>query len=172
MLAHSRNEIERKATVQQTYNPLDYDINEVMNDARAMRARYIYAWIRQTWRALADAWRKRREYRRAYTELQTFTDYELQDIGLARSEIWTAIYGNKLPLGTRIGLALSRGLGRLFGALTAWRRHRKTIVELGSLDDHVLRDIGIVRGDITNVVYGHDGARGAVANVNQPRTAA
>jgi uncharacterized protein YjiS (DUF1127 family) len=164
--------MERKATVQRTYNPLDYDINEVMNDARAMRARYIYDWSSQTWRAWADAWRKRREYRRAYAELQGFSDYELQDIGLSRGEIRTAIYGTTLPLGTRLGVALSRGLDRVFGALASWHRHHKTFVELNSLDDHVLRDIGIQRADITNVVYGHDGARNAVANANQPRTAA
>jgi uncharacterized protein YjiS (DUF1127 family) len=172
MLAHSLSDIEQKASVQRAYNPLDYDINDVMNDAKAMRARYIYAWTGQTWRALAEAWRARRAYRRAVSELSGFSDYELQDIGLSRSDIKSAVYGGKLTLGDRLSLAVAHGFDRVFGALAEWRRHRHTVVELNSLDDHVLRDIGVNRGDITNVVYGHDGAREIVANANQPRTAA
>ena len=158
MLAHSINDMERKATVQPAYNPLDYDINEVMNDARALRAQYIYAWIRQTWRSLAAAWRKRRDYSRAFAELQTFSDYELHDIGMSRGDIRAAVYGARLPLSTRVAEAISR----MFGVFAAWRRRRHTIVELNSLDDHLLRDIGLNRGDISRTV----------ANVNHPRTAA
>jgi len=172
MIAHSINEIEKKATVRPAYGLIDYDVNEVMNDAKAMRARYIYAWTRQAWQSLAAKWRQRRAYRRAFTELQGFSDYELHDIGLSRSDLRSAVYGKSLPWGERLATALSNAMARLFGAIADWRRHRQTVVELNSLDDHVLRDIGVNRGDITNVVYGHAGARDVVANANQPRTAA
>lgn len=158
MLAHSINDMERKATVQPAYDHRDYDLEAVMSAARALRAQYFYAWTRQTWRAFADAWRKRRAYGRAFAELQTLSDYELHDIGMSRGDIRVAVYGARLPLSTRLAEAMSR----VFARFAAWRRRRHTIVELNSLDDHVLRDIGITRGDITSTV----------ANANHPRTAA
>ena len=52
-------------------------------------------------------------------------------------------------------------IGRLFGMLTALAtaieaelRARRAAAELASLDDYMLRDIGVVRGDIDRIVRG------------------
>lgn len=85
-----------------------------------------------------------------------------------------------LAFGEAIGTAL-RGLARLYqttiAAPLARRRSREAARrELLSLDQHMLRDIGITRGDIPYVVRGADlglGAPyGAHVNENKPKRAA
>ncbi|GAB4168524.1 MAG: hypothetical protein OHK0024_03900 [Thalassobaculales bacterium] len=49
--------------------------------------------------------------------------------------------------------------------LRSFRKRQETYAELMSLDDHVLRDIGIARSDIQNIAFG-------AANANDPRRAA
>jgi uncharacterized protein YjiS (DUF1127 family) len=47
--------------------------------------------------------------------------------------------------------------GNLLGKLGAWRRHRLAMQELEQLDDHMLKDIGVNRGEIPRVaLYGRD----------------
>ena len=59
---------------------------------------------------------------------------------------------------------------RMLGRLKAWHLHRKTIRELNAMSDMLLRDIGIDRYEIPDVVY----QRGAFANLptSLPKTAA
>ncbi len=63
----------------------------------------------------------------------------------------------------RLAEALPQLFDAVSGALAGWRRIRRrraTIRELGKLDNRMLRDLGITRGDIWNVAetYSRDGA--------------
>jgi uncharacterized protein YjiS (DUF1127 family) len=45
-------------------------------------------------------------------------------------------------------LALREALSRIFVTLREWRRRRRERAELARLDERMLRDIGITRGDV------------------------
>ena len=68
------------------------------------------------------------------------------------------IHGISLPHGPRPRQGL---IGRLFSRLAALRstieaevRARRAATELAGLDDNMLRDIGVARGDIERIVRG------------------
>lgn len=82
----------------------------------------------------------------------------------ARQERAEAVHGLFSAIGR--GLAgFLRGAGRVikssalglangYGNYRRWRRRRAAIRDLNALSDHVLKDIGLVRGDIRTVVDG------------------
>lgn len=76
-----------------------------------------------------------------------------------------AFYAAAKPLRSALatGVRLS---GRAFQGLARWRVQRQVVRELSALDDRVLRDIGIERGDIRAI------ARGFVLNSETAVTAA
>ncbi len=47
---------------------------------------------------------------------------------------------------------LAAAVRRAIASLRRWRKRRKAIAELSRLDDHMLRDIGVSRGQIREVV--------------------
>jgi len=55
--------------------------------------------------------------------------------------------------------------------LANWRARQLALEELSSLDDHMLADIGITRGEIPGIVSGKLAPHGAV-NENEPSAAA
>jgi uncharacterized protein YjiS (DUF1127 family) len=55
-----------------------------------------------------------------------------------------------------------------FAGLRRWHRRRKAIAELGALDDRMLKDIGIGRGDIRGLV---DAQLGHEAEARRPAPA-
>lgn len=87
-------------------------------------------------------------------ELSQLDDRMLEDIGIARwqiEEIADAAVGGKRP-------SLLRGLVEaVFAPLVRWYRRSQAMQELYRLDDRMLADIGINRGDIPAVVKGWDG---------------
>ena len=50
--------------------------------------------------------------------------------------------------------ALATGAARLASLFTHWQKRRRAVAELSRLSDHMLRDIGIERGEIRSVVDG------------------
>ena len=65
------------------------------------------------------------------------------------------------PIGVEVSIAayqaidaLVTGATRLAGPFTRWHRRRRAVDELSGLSDHMLRDIGIARGEIRDVVDG------------------
>lgn len=65
------------------------------------------------------------------------------------------------PIGVEVSIAayqavdaLVTGGARLAGAIARWRNRRRAIGELSRLSDHMLKDIGVARGDIRDVVDG------------------
>ena len=87
--------------------------------------------------------------RRAYASLMALDDRMLRDIGIAQEEIPALV---KRLSGDRpqfVGAAAETvenpETAPSFGV---WNRYRATARELGQLDNHMLADIGFVRGDI------------------------
>lgn len=80
--------------------------------------------------------------RRAYHNLMALDDRMLQDIGLTRDEIPAVV---KALTGDAPVWA---GNADESGSIRVWNRYRAAAKELGQLDNHMLADIGIVRGDI------------------------
>ncbi|MFI4987314.1 MAG: DUF1127 domain-containing protein [Alphaproteobacteria bacterium] len=72
--------------------------------------------------------------------------------------------------------AVSGAVGRLLGRLVVkplanWRARQMAFEELMALDDHMLADIGISRGQIPGIIDGQAAPRRAV-NENKPSAAA
>lgn len=99
------------------------------------------------WRGLAEAivaplvrWYRRSQ---ALQELSRLDDRMLADIGINRGDIPALVmsWDGETPEDgdTRTGL---------FSGLRRWSRSRATAKALGALDNHMLDDIGLVRGDI------------------------
>ncbi len=55
---------------------------------------------------------------------------------------------HRAPAKTHLAAAVRRAIA----SLRRWRKRSKAIAELGSLGDHMLRDIGVSRGQIREVV--------------------
>ena len=58
--------------------------------------------------------------------------------------------GQALAQGVRV---IGQAIGKLFRSLRAALRRDATYAELRNLDDHMLQDIGLTRGDIRSAVY-------------------
>lgn len=94
-----------------------------------------------------------RNRRRAIDQLNRLDDRLLHDIGLERGTLDEAVDATleqRAPAWATDGLA---GLGKailapLVRPVLRWRREAVTLGELGQLDDHILSDIGVTRGDL------------------------
>jgi uncharacterized protein YjiS (DUF1127 family) len=80
--------------------------------------------------------------RRAYHNLMALDDRMLRDIGLTRDEIPAVVKSltGEAPAWSSDAEEVS--------TIRVWNRYRAAAKELGQLDNHMLADIGIVRGDI------------------------
>jgi len=86
--------------------------------------------------------------------LERLDDRMLQDIGVERYEIGTIADSVTSRQAPRVGVAFGNLLSVLSGGLAAWSERRAALRELNALDDRMLKDIGITRGDIPAVVAG------------------
>jgi uncharacterized protein YjiS (DUF1127 family) len=108
-------------------------------------------------------WNKRRV---AFSALDALDNRMLADIGLSRAEIGDVVKGlHKSVSYPAVSLDL-------VAPIAAWNRARQTANQLYKLEDRMLQDIGVVRGDIewlaSEVAHKAVGA----ANRNQPTRAA
>ncbi|MGF1609663.1 MAG: DUF1127 domain-containing protein [Kiloniellales bacterium] len=90
--------------------------------------------------------------RRTIAQLSRLDDRMLQDIGLTRGSLETVADAMVSIDSARSQAAAARREHGLLAALRRWRRRQATIQQLASLDDRVLSDIGVVRGDIASIV--------------------
>ena len=104
-------------------------------------------------------WNKRRL---AYDALAALDDRMLSDIGVARAEIGEVVKGVHKSV-SYPAVALD-----LVAPIAAWNRARQTANQLYKLEDRMLLDIGVVRGDIEWLAseVAHKAAQ--PANRNQP----
>ena len=101
-------------------------------------------------------WNKRRA---AYSALNALDNRMLADIGVARAEIADVVKGLHKSV-SYPALSLD-----LVAPIAAWNRARQTANQLYKLEDRMLLDIGVVRGDIEWVAS--EVAHKAAANRNQ-----
>jgi len=86
--------------------------------------------------------------------LEQLEDRMLQDIGVERGEIAAIAESVSRRQAPTLGFALEHLVAVLGGSLAAWSERRAAFRELSALDDRMLRDIGITRGDIPAVIAG------------------
>lgn len=132
---------------------LSEEVENAMLRARRERAKFMAKTLRKLWNvsgfgAVVCGLQRGFASWRTLARLSDLDDAILQDIGLKRSEIQrVAIESSRKshPYPASWLTSLKSELRR-----AAARRH--TIAELSSLDDRILRDIGIERGTIEEVV--------------------
>jgi uncharacterized protein YjiS (DUF1127 family) len=86
--------------------------------------------------------------------LERLEDRMLRDIGVERYEIGAIAESVVSRQAPRVSVALGNLFAVLGGSLAAWSERRAALRELNALDDRMLSDIGITRGDIPAVVAG------------------
>ena len=129
--------------------------------ARQARAKLIARWVRQGLAPLAGAAATARSVtgrailplrrdllrRRTVNELNRLEDHVLADIGIAREQIE--------PIVADLALAALPPRKPSVGTISrfrSWRRRRAAVRELEALDDRLLDDIGLQRGNIRKAV--------------------
>lgn len=108
-------------------------------------------------------WNKRRV---AFGALNALDNRMLADIGLSRAEIGDVVKGMHKAV-SYPALSLD-----LVAPIAAWNRARQTANQLYKLEDRMLQDIGVVRGDIEWLASEVAHKAAAAANRNQPTRAA
>ena len=96
-------------------------------------------------RDLSRAFIRWQSRRAAYRQLMLLDERLLRDIGLSREEIPAVIAS------MRHGAAPAAAEDGFVRPLRLWSRRRDAAKTLGALDDRMLDDIGLVRGDIASV---------------------
>jgi uncharacterized protein YjiS (DUF1127 family) len=116
-----------------------------------------------------SAWAKRRD---AYRNLMALDDRMLTDIGLSRAEIPAVV---KAMSGTLVAGSFNGGFeADVVLPLKQWKLWRAANKQLNQLDNHMLNDIGMVRGDIESVaeeLASRAVTKPANANTAAPRAA-
>ena len=104
-------------------------------------------------------WNKRRA---AFAAMNALDDRMLADIGVARAEIADVVKGmHKSVAYPAVSLDL-------VAPIAAWNRARQTANQLYRLEDRMLLDIGVVRGDIEWLASEVAHTAATAANRNQP----
>lgn len=88
----------------------------------------------------------------------------------ARRERAATVVGTFKSLGRVIKTAAA-GPAALVSAIRRWHRKREAVRELSAMSDHILRDIGLSRGQIRSVVEELSDGRPPVQRVPQPSAA-
>ena len=104
-------------------------------------------------------WNKRRI---AFASLNGLDNRMLSDIGISRAEISDVVKGMHKSV-SYPALSLD-----LVAPIAAWNRARQTANQLYKLEDRMLADIGVVRGEIDWLASEVAHKAGSAANRNQP----
>jgi uncharacterized protein YjiS (DUF1127 family) len=124
-----------------------WDIDTVAETAAAAEGPSLVEALGGVAIALGKAVGRWQERRTAVRELSELDDRMLSDIGISRSEIPAVVAG-----GARAVAAASAGDSDALEAFRRWNLSRIAAKELNGLDNDMLDDLGLVRGDIDDVV--------------------
>jgi len=135
--------------------PIDFtpaspaEIHALVRQAQQMRAAAIGALVADLIAGPVLAYRSWSENRATVQELQRLDDRMLADIGVTRDQISALVDGKD-------SVSKPNGLVELVHDLIVeparrWRVRARTRQELSALDDTMLRDIGIERGQIDGI---------------------
>lgn len=131
---------------------------QVMQQSRELRAEAFHdgvakvgsAFSRVT-KSLAAGVARARTRRRALDQLHRLDDRMLRDIGLERGNLEEAVDATleqRAPSWSLESFSLASLGQAVIAPLVRWQRKAATLGELSQLDDHLLADIGISRGDL------------------------
>lgn len=131
---------------------------QVMADSRRLRAEVAqktFAGLGRLAKRVAVSLVQARTRRRVLDQLHRLDDRMLRDIGLERTTLAEAVDATleqRAPAWASEQMTLG-GLGKALVApivrpIVRWHRNAVTLGELGQLDDHLLADIGVSRGDL------------------------
>ncbi|MBL8807500.1 MAG: DUF1127 domain-containing protein [Rhodospirillales bacterium] len=73
---------------------------------------------------------------------------------MSATHVSPTLYGRGSEQADGFG-AIGAGLKKLFARIKSWNERRATFLELEALDDRILADIGLTRGEIAQVATGH-----------------
>ena len=108
---------------------------------------------------------------KAYQELMSLDEHTLRDIGISRTEI-PALINQMATVDYRAAPASWTLEDELVRPLRQWNRSRAAAKTLNAMDDRMLSDIGMVRGDIDWVSEAMARRSVGAANTNQNPQAA
>ena len=150
----------KRAPIQFEFEPIKADdLHAMMRDAQTLRSKFIAQQVSRLWRQLraalgldqrAEQAATRRLYKETVRELSRLDERELNDLGIGRGQIHAAAR-------RAVGLPESEEPGifaRLRLSIADARDRRRTARQLAALDDRMLYDIGINRGDIHSYLRG------------------
>ncbi len=127
---------------------------QVMTQSRQLRAEAaseLFAGVGRTFKRLAAGVARARTRRRVIDQLHRLDDRMLRDIGLERTTLTEAVDATlerRAPSWAVESFSIT-GLGKaIVRPIVRWHRSAVTLGELEQLDDHLLHDIGVNRGDL------------------------
>jgi len=125
-----------------------WDIDTVADAAAAVEGPSLVGALGEVIIAIGKAVSQWQERRTAVRELSELDDRMLSDIGISRSEIPAVVAG-----GARAAAAASTAADSdALEVFRRWNLSRIAAKELNGLDNDILDDLGIVRGNIDDVV--------------------
>ncbi len=162
MISFTKADLEAIAMISPvTANCNKVNMDELIARAHYERSAYITGLFKSGFKKIADAYRTRRQNSLAIAQLQSMSNRELSDMGVARCDISRAVLGEaavRTPLSKKIATVLAP----YFAKYEGWRSHRAGYAQLMAMDTRQLSDIGLTRGDIAAAVAG----KGTLANDN------
>ena len=154
-----------------TANNNAIEIDALVAQAHIARSEHLRDMFAGVAHNISNRIQKYRDSQRALAQLQGMTSRELSDIGITRGEISFALQGDVAEKASFFA-GLKEGIIELSTKIAEARLRREGYHQLEAMDYRELSDIGLTRGDISNVMAGKAGRANDnvhVANNNKSR---
>lgn len=152
MMNYNQKELEALAMIQPVQvKKENIDIDALVYNAHVLRSQYVSESIASFYKRTLGRLAKRQHNAAAKRSLHAMTDWELNDLGITRSEIDYAVEGKK----AMESASKATFWGRMKDKLANAQRARAGYAQLMAMDTRQLADIGLVKGDIEAAVNGN-----------------
>lgn len=163
MISFTKADLEAIALINPvtTANSNKINVEALIAKAHQERSEYIvgmfaagFGHIKAAFGKVAALYRAKRQNQLAIEQLQTMSNRELADLGVARSEIKHAVLGEDaahVPLVKKVSQSFAALLKRYHNQ----QNFRSGYAQLMAMDSRQLSDIGLTRGDIAAAVAGN-----------------